>query len=175
MNEISQEELKRLFNYDPLTGVFKRRITTSSKAKAGDVVGTMTEGYLRCSIGYKPYLLHRLAWVYVYGALPNGKIDHINGDKSDNSISNLRDVTESQNQQNRLKAQSNNKSGYLGVSFIASNQKYRAVIKHDGKLKILGDFDDPKVAHEVYLKAKLEMHTHADRVKLMMNTAQSVF
>jgi hypothetical protein len=78
---ITQEELKRVLHYDPDTGVFTRRVTLSSKAKAGDIVGTNMRGYLQVCIHGKQYRLHRLAWLYVYGVFPEHETDHINGNK----------------------------------------------------------------------------------------------
>ncbi|MDA6380520.1 HNH endonuclease signature motif containing protein [Escherichia coli] len=67
-------------------------------------------------INGKAYPAHRLAWLIVYGTMPDGFIDHINRVRTDNRISNLRLVTHSENMQNR-KIQKNNKSGYRGVSW----------------------------------------------------------
>lgn len=83
-------------------------------------------GYLECSIGRRRFLLHRLAWLFVYGRMPNGVIDHINGQKQDNRICNLRDVDQVVNGLNRHGPNKNNKTGVLGVCKHSLCGKYMA-------------------------------------------------
>jgi len=84
------------------------------------------------------------------------EIDHINGDKSDNSYRNLREVSRGENMQNKRKAHRNNKTGFLGVAREAG--KYRARIRVCGKNRSLGMYDTPQQAHQAYLAAKRELH-----------------
>ena len=87
------------------------------------------------------YLGYRLAWLYVYGKLPDGDIDHINGKPSDDRIKNLRDVSRSVNLQNQRAARSNNSSGLLGIFFQKTMNKWTSKIQLDWKTKSLGYFD----------------------------------
>tara|TARA_R110000868_G_scaffold116769_2_gene310582 strand:- start:1348 stop:1728 length:381 start_codon:yes stop_codon:yes gene_type:complete len=117
---ITQKRLKYLMKYDSDTGVFTRLISTAMRHKNGEFVGVKTtKGYLKCGIDNKEYTLHRLAFLYIYGFIPV-RIDHINQDKTDNRIKNLREVTNSENLRNMSKSKKN-KSGFTGVSFDKKN------------------------------------------------------
>ena len=108
------------------------------------------------SIDGRKHLAHRLAWLYVNGYCPPGDIDHINGDRAANRISNLRLATRSENLQNQSKAQKHNKTGLLGVSHRRG--KFRAQIRVDGKKMHIGTFPTPEEAHTAYLEAKRQFH-----------------
>lgn len=88
--------------------------------------------------------------------MPEHFIDHIDGDKSNNRLANLRDVCRSVNGQNQRKAMRDNKSGKLGVSVIGA--RFRALIVVDGKQRYLGTYDDAEAAHEIYLAEKRKFH-----------------
>ena len=98
---ITQELVKSLFDYDSNNRKFlTRKVTVANNAKAGQILNTMgTDGYLRTSINRKPFKVHRLAWLYIYGELPTYTIDHINRIRDDNRIENLRDCKFSENSQ----------------------------------------------------------------------------
>ena len=85
---LTHSRLKELVNYNPETGVLTRKIATSSKVKAGDSIDSIEHGYLRGYVDGKRYQIHRLVWFIYYGVFPSGNIDHINGNKKDNSIKN---------------------------------------------------------------------------------------
>ena len=84
-------------------------------------------------------------------------VDHIDGNKLNNTRENLRVVSRSQNGMNR-KAYSNNTTGFKGVTFIQKSGKYQAQIKYDNKKKWLGEFVTPEEAHEVYCLAADLVH-----------------
>jgi hypothetical protein len=157
--DITQSQLKAALHYDPDTGVFTRLTGKGSKS---NVVGTVPKGerhaYLKIGIGRKIYQAHRLAWLYMTGACPEGFIDHINGNKLDNRFSNLRVATASQNKQNTRKARRDSKSGLLGASWHSRTNKWRAAIQIDGKKKHLGYFDTPEQAHLVFIEYKRRYH-----------------
>jgi hypothetical protein len=87
---------------------------------------------------------------------PPRPIDHINGDPSDNRISNLRDVSRTENQENQRRAQRHNKVGLLGVS--PNGKGFISRIKVAGRKVNLGTFPTPEIAHAVYVKAKRYLH-----------------
>lgn len=126
-------------SYDKETGVFiwinKR---PRSNAKVGSIVGSIDAyGYLRVKFKGKIYKLHRLAWLYMYGEFPDGDIDHINHNKLDNRISNLRVVTPRENTYNKPKSK-NNTSGVTGVYWCRQTKKWKASIRVDGEFIHLG-------------------------------------
>lgn len=162
--ELTQERLKELLHYDPETGRFTRKTDAMGGhrrqqvvARAGDVLGTKTVyGYSVIWLDKKLHLAHRLACLYMNGEWPKLCIDHIDGDKLNNSWANLREVGAKVNGQNIRGARINNKSGFLGVHFQAN--RYRADIKVNGKTKYLGRFKTPEEAHAAYVEAKRRLH-----------------
>ena len=156
--DLEREYLKSILDYEPETGIFRWKESLNNRVRMGAEAGTLRkDGYRRIKINGKNYFGHRLAWLSVYGKFPTKFIDHINGDKSDNRITNLRDVTRQQNQFNRGKTR-NNTSGYKGVSFYKHAKKFAARIKIDGKLKYLGLFDSKEEASDAYKRAAKELH-----------------
>lgn len=148
---LTQERLKELLHYNPETGVFTRAKDVRGGFKKGDVVGhEVGAGYLRVVIDNGRYYLHRLAWLYIHGEMPNGEIDHKNRIKTDNRIDNLRVVSKSHNQQNK---------GGLGVQWHKAGSKWRAYIKVDGKHRHIGLYDCLLDARAAYLRAKREFHS----------------
>jgi len=160
-SKLTQDRLKEVVSYDPLTGIFTRKIDHANGLKKGVVCGTKIgdrKKYLAIRIDRSLYLCHRLAWLYVTGSFPVGFIDHINGDGFDNRIINLRDVTNEQNVQASLRIPKHNTSGFKGVSWVKASRKWVAGISINNKRKVLGFFMTPEDASSAYLKAKKEMH-----------------
>ncbi len=156
---ITAEELRQLMHYEPETGVFTWTKTVARNVKAGSKIDPLRNHghYVQTMIRKKPYYLHRLAWLYTHGVWPQGMIDHIDGNKCNNALANLRDVSRSVNGQNQKEAMSRNKIGLLGVSQVGA--RYRALIAGcDGKQVYLGTFDDPQEASAVYINAKRQLH-----------------
>ena len=91
-NMITQEFLKNLFLYDENTGIFTRKISRNRFTKNSPVGCVREQGWIIISINHRKYQAHRLAWIYYYGIIPQGIIEHINGNRSDNRIENLRNV-----------------------------------------------------------------------------------
>jgi RNase P/RNase MRP subunit p29 len=152
---LTQQRLKELFDYDG--GMLIRLVRTSNRVKVGDAAGRVnSEGYRAIKIDGGMYLAHRLVWFYFTGAWPKGQIDHIDGDRLNNRIENLRDVTNGVNSQNLKRAQSNNKTGCLGVSPNGSG--FMASIFFNGKKIYLGTYEAPQLAHSAYLAAKRKHH-----------------
>jgi hypothetical protein len=151
---LDQKTLHELLSYDKSTGIFRWKKSRRG-VKINKNLGTDNGfGYLRITVLGKSYYAHRLAWVYVHGKWPENEIDHINGDKSDNRIKNLRDVTQIQNAQNKVIPSSKNKSSVLGVSWHKRAKKWQAHICIYKERKYLGLFDSIEKAHESYLNEK---------------------
>jgi hypothetical protein len=113
---ISQSELKAALSYDADTGVFLWRISPCPPVKVGQVAGAKgPKGSWRIEFCEKNYLAHRLAWFYVHGEWPE-QIDHINGNRADNRLCNLRPADNSQNQAN-MGPKKNSHLGIRGVGF----------------------------------------------------------
>jgi hypothetical protein len=153
---LDQHELSRLLSYNENTGQFTWKVPVG-RAKSGDIASTKrASGYTVIGIRGRLYRAHRLAWLAVYGVWPTYEIDHVDGDRQNNAISNLRDVPRSINAQNIRKARG--KSGLLGVFERPDTGKFRATLGLNGKSITLGEFATAEEAHEAYLAAKRELH-----------------
>jgi hypothetical protein len=156
MRDLTVDLLNHLFEYDKETGNLIWKIQQRGIRK-GSIAGSVkSHGYLCVGINYKSYRAHRLIFLMHKGYLPK-TIDHINGDKLDNRIENLRAATVGQNQHNR-KTNANNTSGYKGVSWDKARKKWLTGIKLEGKRIHLGYFDNVEEAAEVVRKAREELH-----------------
>lgn len=156
---LTLDRLKALLSYDMETGQFTwlARTTRTTNIAVGSIAGHVHKsGYCVICIDGKGYKAHRLAWMYVHGAMPENTIDHINGARSDNRIDNLRQATNQQNAENKRKPHANNSHGYLGVS--REGPRWKARIRVDYKEKYLGLFATPEEAHAAYLAAKAKFH-----------------
>jgi hypothetical protein len=142
-------------SYDPATGEFR----WLNGARCGEIAGSLdAQGYRILSFGPGARCkAHRAAWLLVYGRQPQGVIDHINGDRADNRIVNLRDVDHAGNRQNQTTARSDSKTGLVGVRLYKQRQHvfYRAVVTVAGKRTWSGrHFRTPEEAHAAYLQLK---------------------
>jgi hypothetical protein len=152
---LTQLRLKELFNYDPETGAFisiyrRRGVKINKRSGYKDIYG-----YRRLMVDGERIFEHRLAWLYVYGEMPDKFVDHINGIRDDNRISNLRICNLKENSRNSKKS-SRNKSGYKGVSFDSESKKWAATICLNGKNKRLGRFKNIEDAKEAYKIASIK-------------------
>ena len=148
--ELKVTDLQCLLGYDEMTGIFTWKESRGRK-KRGDVAGFVrADGYVRIKLRGKDYLAHRLAWMYVNGHLPELFIDHINHDRRDNRIANLRLVT---NQENQFHQRSP-----LGCGKTGNDRRWEARIKVNRKLILLGRFDTEEEARMAYLEAKKTYH-----------------
>lgn len=146
--ELTQQQLKSLLDYDPRTGRFLWTKNASFE-KQGRIAGDVVGGYRRIAIYGATYSAHRLAWLYIHGVMPI-MLDHINGDRDDNRIENLRPATHSQNAANARKGE-HNTSGAKGVTKLR-NGRYTALVTKDGKDYPLGQFDTFEHAKAAYIK-----------------------
>ena len=152
---------ERLF-YDAQTGfLYWRNTELVKKSVWGKEAGSIRpDGYknigVRINGKTKNFKAHRLAWLLVYKRLPKNHIDHINGNRLDNRMENLRNATAPENNQNLRIPQKNNKTGVLGVSL--DKGMYKAQICINGKNKNIGRFDTIEKATKAYIQAKRESH-----------------
>ena len=152
-------EAKKIIEYDPMTGLIKWKDNRKKKFNCWFAGYNKANGYQEIYIKNTKILVHRLAWAFVYGEHPKGLIDHINGNPSDNRISNLRCVTDLENNQNISKPTKASKSGVRGVHFSSRINRWIAQITVNRKCSHLGCFKTIEDAKEAYLKAKKEFHS----------------
>lgn len=149
-------DLNALLAYDPISGVLTWKVSRG-RVKAGSVAGTLdSDGYLIFQAKGVPLKVHRVAFLLMTGNWPKGLIDHENRIRSDNRWSNLRDASNSVNQQNKVDAYLNSKSGLLGAH--PHGDKFRAQISRKGVRILIGTFDTAEQAHSAYLEEKKKLH-----------------
>jgi hypothetical protein len=157
------EDLHRMFRYDPETGVLYWRARPDddrwnrvfADKPAGGVDG---KGYVRIRTEGNNWNAHRVVWKMVHGCEPEF-VDHINGDRADNRIENLRSVTKLENARNAKRGR-NNKSGTNGVHWVNREQRWRACIYVDGKKVSLGDYVEKADAVAARERANREYGYH---------------
>lgn len=152
---LTVDRLNRAMRYDRENGKFywaeKRK-----GIRVGDEVGAIdVNGYRKTTLEGNWYYVHQLVWFIEHdGIWPQGMLDHINGNRSDNRIVNLRDVSNSRNSHNSDKVGNKNSTGYRGVARYMD--KYIAQIMIDGERKAIGMFATAEEARDAYLKYKAE-------------------
>jgi hypothetical protein len=159
VQELTAEIVKTLLSYNECTGILTWLSSGNGKNARQEAGGIHKyDGYKILCIYGKQYKYHRVAWLLHYGEWPKQVIDHINGDKLDNRICNLRDVSVKINRQNSRVPGKKNKSGFLGVSKSKNEKKWRAHIRINDKQVEIGRFTNPEEAHQAYLVAKRQYH-----------------
>lgn len=149
---ISHDKLLEWLSYNSETGVFLWRKQPRQRAMPL-IAGKIDEyGYRKIGVQQKTYRAHRLAWFYVYRVWPTAGLDHIDGDRSNNRISNLRVADHSSNQANS-KRRVNNQTGFKGVHFHKLSGLYMARLMYRRKQIYLGYYKTPEEAHAAYLAA----------------------
>ena len=153
MTKLTQEYVRQLLDYDPETGELRWKVRKGGRkvgVAAGTTKSTESTGYLSITINRKSFLTHRLIWLWVYGYFPENQIDHINRIRSDNRLSNLREVSQTCNNRN-CGMNHRNKSGVKGISWSIRYGKWWSCITTTNKTKHLGRFEDftEAVAHRL--------------------------
>jgi hypothetical protein len=148
------ELARSLWNYDETTGELRWKVKPCQRVSVGDVAGCINKcGYLVVRCAYKLHLVHRIVWLITTGALPVNELDHVNGIRNDNRLSNLREVTRRQNQRNRKC----HRTGHLlYTTYDKHKGRWKAVSPTiNGKRKHIGHYDtmqEASVAAEKWLE-----------------------
>lgn len=150
-------KLRLLLDYDPASGALTWRRSARRGYKPGDIAGTIhrRNRYRIIRLEGRGYYAHRVIWKIVHGSDPVGVIDHIDGDRANNSWANLRPATVAQNSQNRSKHK-NNSTGVVGVH--PDGSRFRAIIKKDGVVYDLGRFPSVADAERVIVPLRRKLH-----------------
>jgi hypothetical protein len=147
---LTQAILKENLHYNPETGIFTWLKNKSQRVKIGAIAGNLqATGYARVEINGQTYRSHRLAWLYCYGHTPEFFIDHIDGNKCNNRLDNLRECNNAENMKNQG-IRTTNTSGFKGVSWHKRDGKWAASARTNGMLKHLGYFKTPEDASIAY-------------------------
>lgn len=162
---VTQARVKQLLHYDPETGIFRYK-QKRGRERVGDVAGTVTsDGYVAITIDRMTFQAHRLAFLYMTGAFPKDCVDHVDRRRDNNSWANLRPATAQENRQNQAR-RADNTSGYPGVTWDQSKQRWMARIYHEGKDYFLGRFRTAAEAFKAYSSAKAKIHIfHPEAVR----------
>ena len=158
---ITQERLQSLLTYDPNTGKFRWR-HQRPRCLEGAIAGTISyHGYTAIKLDGRTYRAHRLAWLYENGCWPSGELDHINRQRSDNRIANLREASRFDNCQNRTKPDTAH-SKYIGVSKGFGGKGWRAYIDKNNRRVTLGVFSTEAEAAQARTEAERCLYATAD-------------
>lgn len=155
------EFVRACFSYDPKTGDIRWKVKPSGRKQQdiGDFAGgaSGSAGYIRVQVFGRMFQAHRLAWALHYGEWPGALIDHINGIKTDNSISNLRLASHTQNMRNAA-SHSSSTSGFKGVDYMKARNCWRARISTPEGDKHIGTFPTNAAAARAYDEAAIQYH-----------------
>ena len=155
---LTQEDLKKVLDYNPDTGVFTWTIKTCRKVVAGKEAGSLSHhGYTEIRLGRILYRAHRLAYLWMTGKHPIEHIDHINRVRHDNRWVNLRECNNSENTRNTPIKKSNT-SGYIGVSWSKLAQKWEAYVMLNYKKYHVGLFQCPVEASRARDELAKQLH-----------------
>jgi len=164
MKQITQEQLKDMFNYREDGVLLRKKATSGNGNYAGRPVGNLNSKnlgqrnarYVTTKIHGQHWCVHKLIYLYHYGYVPE-QLDHINGNSLDNRIENLRPASSAENMSNR-KTFANNKSGCKGVSWNKRSSKWQVSVGVNKKQKHIGYFDDFELAKLIALEARDKYH-----------------
>lgn len=154
-DQISLARLKEVLSYDPESGSISWR--TPGTGRRAEVGYKKPDGRKRVAIDGKRFVLARLCWFYVHGQWPSGHVDHINGNPSDDRISNLRDVPAAVNNQNRRRHHRDSKTRLMGVVKTTSGT-FNVSMSFRGRTLSVYGFRSEKDAHEAYAELKRRIH-----------------
>lgn len=159
-NELEQAVIQQYFNYNPVDGKLYNKISRSM-ARAGNESASMRKEHRYRTLFFqgKFYTEHCVIWNLHYGNIPDGySIDHINGNRSDNRLINLRCIPHRYNMQNQKLSKNKSYSRIPGVLYEARTNKYRVRLMVDGSYKSFGYFEDVKHAEDHCIQMRREYY-----------------
>ena len=159
-NDLTADYVRSILDYNPLTGEFWRKYWNQKKPAGSG----QSKGYRRITIDYSQYYAHRLAWLITYGEWPTDQLDHINGNKLDNRIENLRPATAGQNCQN-VGRRRRNSTGFRGV--LRFKGRFRGRFMADGKMIDVGYYDTAIETARAVNEAMLKHHGEFARLNVI--------
>lgn len=165
VNPLSPEQVRNLLDLNVETGEMRWTAAASQGRIANRVAGSFhANGYQQIKMGKRNYLGHRVVWAIVHGEWPSKNIDHIDGNRANNSVANLRLVTKRQNMQNLAVTGTKSASGLMGAVHVPGSirrrERWEARIRVNGVQKHLGLFKTPEEAHAAYMSAKAQFHPY---------------
>ena len=156
--KLTHARLVEVLRYEPESGLFFWRVKAAHRRMPGDQAGSPSkDGRNRIRIDGELFYGYRLAWLYMTGQWPEQRVDHINGNPTDDRWVNLRDVSQTVNCQNQRGPGKNNTTGLIGAQRGRSG-KFTSEIRINGRRRYLGTFGTPVEAHAAYLAAKRQHH-----------------
>jgi len=162
--------LREILDYDPISGDLTWKVKKANRITHGMKAGCVDKnGYLRVTINYKLLMVHRIIWALHYGDWPHGDIDHINHNRADNRLCNLRNVTRQENLKN-ISLSNKNKSGHIGIrerKKLGKETVYEANIVVDGRNIYLGRFNKKEEAIKARKDANHLYGFHENHGKLL--------
>lgn len=162
---MNSKRAHELLTYDPDTGnLFWKRGSYGWIRRPGVHAGTFNgKGYRIIKLDRNWYMVHRIIWLMIYGNWPSEQVDHIDRDKLNNRIENLREASAAQNCANQLKRKTNT-SGYKGVTKY--EDKWRSTIFNNGFPVYLGIFNTAEEAFAEYKRASIELNKEFSPFKM---------
>jgi len=155
---LTADRLRELLDYNPVTGVFLWKIDRASTARVGSTAGyRRRDGYTGMKIEQRELLAHRVAWLHVHGRWPVDQLDHVNGIKSDNRLTNLREASRAENKCN-TKRPATNTSGFKGVTWHIHTKRWVARLTINRRRVHLGYFSTADEAHTAYCTAAAQRY-----------------
>jgi hypothetical protein len=152
---LTQAKVRELFDYDPFTGILRNKITRNARAMTGKEAGSINHyGYRETRIDSKLYRVHRVIWLWAFGKFPD-KVDHIEGNRTDNRLHMLRDASALESTKNRC-IPCTNSSGHIGVYWASTHNKWIANIGVNNKTIYLGIFKNKSDAVQARKEANIK-------------------
>ena len=156
---VNQEYLNKIFEYNKETGVLIWKVTRSSKVKCGMIAGSLNPhngGYIQVIFNKRAYYAHKIIWEMIYGERPK-YLDHIDGNRANNRLNNLRSVNASQNACNS-RVSKRNTTGYKGVHWNKQRNKWTVFVRKNRKLHYGGAYINLIDAIQCAIQLRIKLH-----------------